>query len=367
MSVALVAAGVVAVTVLHYSTGHGDPAAAHHLYRRLFYFPILAAAWLWGRQGGLVVSATVVAAYLPHAFGLLGAHADPASTIDKVADILLYVGIGGLVGWFVDRERGAATRLRELVTDREATIAERDAALDDLRAAQDSLVQSEHQAAMGFLTAGLAHEIRNPLGGIRGCAELLADGARDEARDRRLAELLVRETERLDGVLTRFLRFARRESGEAVPADVSALVDDVVELVASEAERSGVEVSHLRCAALPVVKLDQGAVRQVLLNLVVNALQVQAEGGTVRIVSGIHEAAGEMFVRVEDAGPGVPEDQRAAVFHPYHSTRPGGTGLGLAVSRQVMTEHGGTIHVGDASLGGAAFELRLPVGEGDTT
>ena len=360
---ALIAAAVAAIAVLHYTAGHGDPASAHHLYRRLFYFPILAAAWGWGRRGGLLVSVAVVLVYLPHAFGLFGAHPDPASTIDKVAEMLVYVGLGGFVGTFVDRERSAAARLWNLLAEKEQTLRERDSALADLEAAKDSLVQIEHQAAMGFLTAGLAHEIRNPLGGIRGCAELLGDGTQDEARTTRLTELLVRETERLDGVLTRFLRFARGETGEAGPTDLSALVDEVIELVATEAERTAVSVSHVACSELPVVTLDQGAVRQVVLNLVVNALQAQSGGGTVRIVTGVTPdgAAPAVFVRVEDAGPGVPEDERAAVFHPYYSTRPDGTGLGLAVSRRVITEHGGTLRLGDASLGGAAFELRLPL------
>jgi len=112
--------------------------------------------------------------------------------------------------------------------------------------------------------------------------------------------------------------------------------------------------------------VDRGGVQQVLLNLVVNALQVQEDGGTVRIVSGVEEnGEPRLFVRVEDAGPGVPIDQRAAVFHPYYSTRPDGTGLGLAVSRRVLAEHGGTLQVEDASLGGASFVLRLPIAKDD--
>ncbi len=362
---AVVALAVMGVATLHYTAGHGDPASAHHLYRRLFYVPILAAAWTWGARGGLVVAGAVVAVYLPHAFGLFGTHIDPASSIDKVAEMILYLGIGGLVGWFVDRERGAAGELRGLLAERDRTIEQRDDALEELRTAQDSLLQSEHQAALGFLTAGLAHEIRNPLGSIRGCAELLSDGGEDAQRER-VSALLVRETERLDGVLTRFLRFARQERTDAAPSDIGRLVDEVVELVAGEASGRGVEVSHLRCSELPVVRVDRGGVQQVLLNLVVNALQVQEDGGTVRIVSGVEEnGEPRLFVRVEDAGPGVPIDQRAAVFHPYYSTRPDGTGLGLAVSRRVLAEHGGTLQVEDASLGGASFVLRLPIAKDD--
>ncbi len=361
-----IAAAVVVLAALHYTAGHGGEAeAAHSLYRRLFYLPILAAAWGWGGRGGLGAAAAVIGVYLPHAFGLLGLHADPASTVDKGAELLLYVGIGGLVGRFVDRERGTSTRLRGLLAEREETIGQRDAALDELRTAQDALVQAEHQAALGFLTAGLAHEIRNPLSAIRGGAEILGDRAGDDPQTARVASLLVRETERLDAVLTRFLRFARQERRELEPACLSDLVEEVVQLVGSEAAQRGVTISHIRCSATPTARLDAGAIRQVLLNLVVNAMQVQPEGGTVRVLSGVDDgvASRPLFARVEDAGPGVPEEQRAAVFHPYVSTRPGGTGLGLAISQRAVAEHGGVLRVGDGALGGASFELRLPVRE----
>jgi len=344
----LIAASIAGLTFLHYSAGHESGASPHHLYRRLFYLPILVAAFGWGLRGGLVTAGVIVVVYAPHAFGMFGLHPDPASTIDKVAEMLLYVGIGGGVGAFVDRERGSRERLQQT--------------LDALRAAQGSLVAAEHQVVMGFLTAGLAHEIRNPLGAIRGSAELLRDGGVDGDRRRRTAELLVSETERLDGVLSRFLRYAAQEPPRSEPVNLSDLAAEVVDVVSAEAMQRGLEVTHLRSSATPTVSLDGGKLRQVLLNLVVNAMQVQSEGGRVRVVSGLDEQGDRpLFVRVEDAGPGIPHSERGDVFRPYYTTRPGGTGLGLAISRTVAAEHGGTLEVADSSLGGASFALRLPL------
>ena len=341
-------AGILAVvallTALHYTAGHDTGASPHHLYRRLYYLPILAAAWGWGVRGGSATAALVSAVYVPHAFGLFGLHPDPASTIDKVAEILLYAAIGGFVGLFVDRERAVAAELRQ---------------------SQDVLVQAEHQAAMGFLTAGLAHEIRNPLGAIRGAAELLGDQNTD-GPGARVSQLLVRETERLDGVLTRFLRFAGSEPSGREAANLSDLAGEVVELVQAEAAQRDIQISHVRCSSTPTTMLDAARLRQVLLNVVLNAMQVQPDGGTVRVLSGVDDAGGgrPLFVRVEDAGPGVPEADRGAVFHPYFSTRTGGTGLGLAISRRVVTEHGGTLTLAETSLGGACFAVRLPLDNG---
>jgi len=350
-----VAVGIGVITLLHYTSGHEDGVSPHHLYRRLFYLPILVAAWRFGLRGGLAASLVTVAVYAPHAFGWFGLHADPASVIDKVAEMVLYVGIGALVGWFVDRERGVAVRLRGLLD-------ERDGALAELREAQDSLVAAEQQAAMGYLTAGLAHEIRNPLGSIRGSAEILGDELKDADRQR-IAGVLVRETERLDGVLTRFLRFAGQEPSEPEPTDLAALADEVLELVAAEGRQRGVELHHQRCSSMPTVPLDAGKLRQLLLNLVVNAMQVQPDGGTVRVLCGVDDGGGArpLFVRVEDAGPGVSEAEAGSIFHPYYSGRPGGTGLGLSIARRVAVEHGGTLDVASSALGGASFELRLPL------
>jgi signal transduction histidine kinase len=350
--------GIAVIATLHYTAGHD--AGAHHLYRRLFYLPILAAAYSFGFRGGLGAAFGTVAVYVPHAFGLFDIHPDPASFVDKVAEMILYVGIGGMVGWFVDRERAVAVRLRGLLQERDLTIDERDGALDALREAQNRLAAAEQDAAMGHLTAGLAHEIRNPLASIRGSAEILRDAAEEDSL-RRMGDLLVQETERLDGVLTRFLRFAGREPRREEPTVLSGLVDEVLELVTAEAQSRGVELHHLTCSVTPTVLLDAGQVRQVILNLVLNAMQAQPGGGTIRVVSGIAEDSPcPLFVRVEDSGSGVAPTDRAEVFHPYFSNRPGGTGLGLAVSRKVASEHGGTLTVAESPLGGASFELRLP-------
>ncbi|MCO4770646.1 MAG: hypothetical protein KDA24_11500 [Deltaproteobacteria bacterium] len=349
-----VVGGIVVLTGLHYTAGHEHGASPHHLYRRLYYFPILAAAWGWGVRGGIAAALAVIGSYVPHAFGLFAMHADPASTIDKVAEILLYAALGAFVGAVVDRERKDKAALSR-------SIVERDDALGELREAQEVLVQAEHQAAMGFLTAGLAHEIRNPLGSIRGAAELLASRQQGETEER-VASLLVRETERLDDVLTRFLTFAGSESSGRTPTSLSDLAAEVVTLVGPEASQRDIDVTHIRCTATPTILLDGVALRQALLNLVLNAMQVQGAGGVVRVLSGCDDRGGPrpLFLQVEDAGPGVPAEHRGDVFHPYFSTRAGGTGVGLAVTRRVVTEQDGTIEVGDSPLGGAKFEVRLP-------
>jgi len=352
-----IAFGIAVITTLHYTTAHEHGASPHHLYRRLYYVPILAAAFGFGLRGGLAAAGVTIALYVPHAFGFSWVHhADPASTVDKVAEMLLYVGIGGLAGFFVDRQRVVTKRLRGL-------LGERDAALAELTETQEALVAAESQAALGHLTAGLAHEIRNPLGAIRGSAEILRDAFEAEDRHQRIAKRLVTETERLDDVLTRFLRFAGDGASERTPTDLGVVAEEVIELVSAEARQRGIELSWIRCTATPEVPLDAGLIRQLLLNLLVNALQAQPDGGKVRVLAGLDDDAAprSLFVRVEDAGPGVPEADRGNVFHPYFSGREGGTGLGLALARKVATDHGGRLVLADSPLGGASFEFRVPL------
>jgi signal transduction histidine kinase len=216
----------------------------------------------------------------------------------------------------------------------------------------------EHLAALGELAAVLAHEIRNPLGAIRGHAQLAAARLPEDERGRRSLETVVAETTRLSALVEALLRYARPQPPTPRATDVGALAARVTELLRVEATTQHVALAVEAPPTPTVCPCDPDQLEQVLWNLLRNAVQSQPDGGhaTVRV----RRAPGAVVVRVEDGGPGVPPADRDRIFAPFVTTRAEGSGLGLAIARQIAEAHGGTLTVGAVPGGGAAFELALP-------
>ena len=156
---------IAVISLLHYNT-HWHIHALHGIYRRLYYFPIILAAFRGGRRGGVMAALLVIALYVPHAFGYIGF--DPGTTVEKILEMLLYLLVGLLTGTLVSRINAARNRLERTAEDLQTT-------LDEKTVMEAELVRSARLAAVGRLSAGLAHEIRNPLASIKGSAEVLAD------------------------------------------------------------------------------------------------------------------------------------------------------------------------------------------------
>jgi two-component system NtrC family sensor kinase len=235
----------------------------------------------------------------------------------------------------------------------------------ELENAQASLVRSEKLASVGRLAAGMAHEIGNPLAALLGFEELLLSGDIEPEEQRDFLRRMKRETERIHGVLRDLLDFARpREAlGEgASAAHVEPVVDAVLGLLAPQKGMRGVEVMRAIEPNLPAIALSEERLEQVLLNLVLNASDaVDGEGGRVELRA--RRDGDAIVLEVDDNGPGIAPSVRDRLFEPFVTTKePGkGTGLGLAVGRGLVEAAGGTIAAREGSLGGACFEVRLPI------
>ena len=331
-----VAVMVALVTFSHYSTAvHIHE--AHGIYRRLYYFPIVVGAFLGGRRGGVGTALAVCIFYVPHAFGYIGF--DPAPTLEKVLEMVLYVAIGLLTGAQVGRLRSVADSLTN--TLREKQILEAD------------LVRTARMAAVGRLSAGLAHEIRNPLASITAAADVLADDVDTDDPKGRLVAILRDESARLDGVLTRFLDFARPREGSIEPCILADEVDRTAALI------GGIDTEGAWDATV-IVAADREQLRQILMNVMLNARHFAA--GTVRVV--LERVETQVRCRVEDDGPGFTPEALAQFGTPFFSTREGGTGLGLALSMRLAEDNGGRLAAASGLNGGAVVDLILPAADG---
>lgn len=244
-----------------------------------------------------------------------------------------------------------------LVDRLQARNAELQAAVAALETAQDALVRSERLASVGRLAAGLAHEIGNPLAAVLGYVEYLRQGeAPAPELQARLLERMDKELGRIRDTLRELLDFSRPTPPTPTVFALGPVVESALSLLKFQKNFKDLQVEVLGGA--PPVFADTGRVRQVLVNLLLNA--ADAMGGRGRVGVLLEQVGDQARVVVQDAGPGVPLDEAALLFEPFHSTKPGGTGLGLATCRRIVEEAGGTIGL-LPSPAGAAFAFTLPL------
>ena len=350
------------ITVLHYRTG-AHHAWGHDVLRRLYYLPILFAAFAGGLRGGVTVSVFASLVYVPHAFTSLLVQ-DPADALEKGLEILLYNIVAVVAGLLVDRERRERRQQERLATRLGDALAEQ-------RRIEAQLIRAGKLGALGEMTAGIAHEIKNPLHALKGTAEILRDAVPENVPERRMLELHIAEIDRLGQTADRFLSFARPMPADRRPVEPESLIDRVASLVSTQARKEGVEtvVATDRAGDLPNVMGDPDLLVQLLLNIALNGVQAMAPGGggTLTFSAGTERQGGREHVRIRVAntGPPIPEENLERIFDPFYTTKDGGTGLGLSICSRIADEHEGALAVRNVPGGGGVeFTLSLPAAEG---
>ncbi|GAB4401001.1 MAG: hypothetical protein OHK0052_24580 [Anaerolineales bacterium] len=237
--------------------------------------------------------------------------------------------------------------------------------MDAQRQTENQLVRSARLAAVGEMAAGVAHELNNPLTTVAGFVELALDELAPDSPLRADLQLVLREAHRARGVVRRLLDFSRPAENVRIRTDLNELVSDVLTLVQHLVRTGGVEIRIKLWDDLPSIKIDPNQIKQVLLNLVHNALQAMPRGGTLTIQTTRQQRDEQLWltVMVQDTGDGIPPEHMERLFEPFFTTRPvgSGTGLGLSVSYGIVKEHQGFIEVDSALGSGSAFTVWLPV------
>jgi two-component system, NtrC family, sensor histidine kinase HydH len=331
---------VLASIVVAYIFTLGSLPFVGKILRYLLFLPIVMAALWFGWRGGLVAALAATALYLP------ADHSEEAMV--EAVDLFL---IGSIMGILAERERRKRILLQQ--TTRELSLA-----YQQLQDSMESLRRAARLSATGQLAASLAHEIRTPLASIEGAAEMLDGEVAPELRSE-MTGILRKESRRLSRLLAGLLNYAKPRPPEFRDSDVRDLLSGMIALAAPSARKSNVE---LRFAASPdpvPLYCDGEQLTQVFLNLTMNAIQAMPTGGAVEF--SIETSPTAVCVRIADTGPGIPADQRARIFDPFVTSKPDGTGLGLAVSAQIVTAHQGQITVNSREPHGTEFVVELPV------
>ena len=228
------------------------------------------------------------------------------------------------------------------------------------RAAQ----QSDKLAALGTLSAGVAHEINNPIGIITSRVEVMMLEAADDViapEMRKDLEVILRHARRVATITQGLLSFARQSAGTQGPVELNRIVEEIMQLVQKDMSGSRVTVSTQLGEGLPPITADANAVGQVLLNLLTNARRAMPDGGSITLETALVEGGRSIRVAVRDTGSGIPPEILPKIFDPFFTTRSDGTGLGLSISHGIMEDHRGTIDVSSEVGRGSVFTLTFPV------
>lgn len=225
---------------------------------------------------------------------------------------------------------------------------------------QVHLARSEKLASVGQLAAGLAHEINNPINIISGFSELLLKKLPADHPQRSYVEEIDREINRCQKLVQNLLRFSRQPELKSKPCDLNKITEEVLFLLKDKSVQQGINVEYIADKELPSVQGDQDELKQVVLNIALNACQAMPSGGKLRVETKDAATNGHIAIRVSDTGPGIPDDDRNQIFSPFFTTKEQGTGLGLAVSYAIVERHGGKIEVDCPKEGGSVFTVLLP-------
>jgi signal transduction histidine kinase len=225
----------------------------------------------------------------------------------------------------------------------------------------DSLVQSERLAALGKLATTVAHEVRNPLGGIRGAAQLLQLEGESNSEIQEYIQVIIKEVDRLNRVVEQLLVSGNPRTAGVKPNAINDLIENSLSICQPELDRDNIRVEKRFADDCPSVAVNDDGMTQVLLNLFRNAVESMEDGGVLTVQTAYNSVTQVVQIYIKDTGRGIPPDVASRLFDPFYTTKQKGTGLGLAISQQIVEEHGGTIEVDVAETPGATFIVTLLV------
>jgi signal transduction histidine kinase len=332
---------------------HTGEVSINSSYWPIFILPAVTAAEYFGPWATLAWTSLASAAYCSYLYEALQEFEIGVEGYSQLAIRVLFIFLASMVvNRFSVEIRRQTKRYQELAE----TLAETNQRLEQ---AQAEARRSERLAALGQLSAGLAHEIRNPLGVIKGSAEMLTQKLADSnPLATELAGYISTETNRLSALVTRFLDFARPLHADLTPSDISAVLDRALNDVAQFWKGAPVRVEKEFQPNLPQLALDEGLCEQAFVNIIQNAYDaMSAEGGgvlrvrvnTARRSTRDRENAKGVEVRIADSGPGIPPELREQIFNPFVTTKKSGVGLGLSIVSKIVDGHQGSIRIEESS------------------
>lgn len=363
---------VIIITIFHYTTPTGKW-QYHLIYMQSYFVPILIAAFQFGIRGGLGVALAVSLIYFPHIMLQWGGLVE--NNLMRFMQIALFNVIGYVTGIKAQKEMEEKKRVEQTAKELENSLAQIKQQSEKLSELEEQLRMADRLAVVGELTSSLAHEVRNPLGAIRGTVEILRDELPGGMKQSEFFRILIQETERLNSVVENYLSFARKQKDGQIQYDVCEVLRNMSAIMATQAKREGVQIV-MDLPDMPLfLKGDPNNLRQILANLLLNAVQAMPYGGKIYLEGKIlpgdeapEKTAAEgmgskpvLYLAIRDEGTGIEPDKVNEIFKPFFTTKKDGTGLGLSIVKRIADENKWRIDVSSTPGSGTKFTLFIPI------
>jgi signal transduction histidine kinase len=358
---------VIVISILHYTT----PTMKwqyHLIFMQGYFIPILLAAFQFGVRGGLGTAIVVSVLYFPHIMLQWGGLVE--TNLMRFLQIFLFNIIGYLTGLKAQRERIEKNRYQKTAEQLNESLQEIQQKTSKIEEMEDQLRLADRLAVIGELTASLAHEVRNPLGSIRGAVDILRDESSESGKVKEFLDILVQETERLNQVVENYLNYARQPRKEKISFDVRDVIQNSQILLTNRAVKKNISLNS-RLPVNPLYLEDiPGELQQILVNLILNAIQASNQGNEIlvsvdNVIPGSERnlpvSGHGILIQVNDHGSGIPETELKNIFKPFYTTHAEGTGLGLAIVKRIVDQKKWHMDVESKSGEGTTFTILIPV------
>jgi len=325
----------------------------------VFFLPIVVGASYFGFRGTLITCGAALLLFISHLPPRM--YLQHQARVEEFPELLgfgvMFFLVGILIQDFAQQNRLQLNRTQQLNEQLLKNQKHLKQSLEQLETAEKTLKAKEKMASLGELSAGIAHEIRNPLGIISSSAQMLDTEFADQ-NARQLLDIIQEEATRLNGLITDFLFFGRQLEPQLCDCDLPVLIARDIESLRPIADEKGVGLTFDNRSKQSVERVDPAMIQQVLLNLLLNALEATESGGQVSILLRSEDTG--FSIAVSDTGCGIPPENRDKVFDPFFTTKGNGTGLGLANSYKIIQSHGGELTLTSTVGQGSTFTLTLP-------
>jgi len=347
---------VAILTAIHYTSYHYEM-NFHILLQFGYYLPVIYAAMRFGPAGGIVSGLVITLLILPFMTNF------PAMTPSAMYTQWVEVGLINIIGWLTgfltEEERKAKRKYKLALTVQKELVEKLKREGQERERLECEIRQTERVTALGHMSAGLAHEIRNPLGIMKVSIQMLAQEKGDDGVVSEYCRVLLEECERLNRLVSEFLSFARPKEPVRGRITLGKLLDEGVTLIQPALRQSHIQLDQARD---PIddqeVEVDPDQIKQVFLNILLNAIDAQGEGGVIHL-EGVQQD-GFVGFAVSDEGPGISPDDLPYIYDPFFTLKEKGTGLGLSVVHRILDQHGGRISTVNRRERGVRVEILLP-------